>query len=506
MQFLSVPLLSIFFLLHFILWSIWKKLKTSRGNTLNLPPGPQKLPIIGNMHQFIGYLPHRRLRDLAKKYGPIMHLQFGQVSTIVISSPETAKEIMKTHDVIFAQRPFVLVAEFIFYNRGDILFAPYGDYWRQIRKICTLELLSSKRVQLFRSIREEEVSNLVKSISSSAGSPVNLSKMLFSSSCSVIARAAFGKKCKDQETFIPLAKEALKMMGGFSVAELFPSIKLLRVITGIQYRLEKLHKRLDMVLENIINQHRIYRATAKTNGDQGEAEVEDIVNTLLNLQEHGNLEFPLTTNNIKAIILDVFIAGTDTSAAVVEWAMSELIKNPRAMSKAQAEVRQVLNRKRNVEEAGLEELKYLKAVIKETLRIHPPGPLLAPRENKEQCQINGYNIPIKTKVIVNAWAIGRDPDYWIHAEKFYPERFLESKIDFRGSNFEFLPFGAGRRICPGLSFGIANLELPLAQLLYHFDWELPDNSKKEELDMREAFGAMVRRKFDLFVIPIPYNP
>ncbi|XP_057995251.1 tabersonine 16-hydroxylase 2-like [Hevea brasiliensis] len=259
-----------------------------------------------------------------------------------------------------------------------------------------------------------------------------------------------------------------------------------------------------MLLENIINEHRIYWATAK--GDQGEAELEDIVHTLLNLQEHGDLEFPLTTNNIKAIILEMFIAGTDTSATVVEWAISELIKNPRVMSKAQAEVRQVLNRKRNVEEAGLEELKYLKTVIKETLRIHIPGPLLSPRENKEQCQINGYNIHIKTRVIVNAWAIGRDPDYWIGAEKFYPERFLECKIEFRGSNFEFLPFGAGRRMCPGLSFGIANLELPLAQLSYHCNWELPHNSKKEELDMRDAFGTIVRRKFDLCVIPIPCHP
>ncbi|KAF2293617.1 hypothetical protein GH714_003401 [Hevea brasiliensis] len=272
---------------------------------------------------------------------------------------------MKTHDVIFAQRPFVLVAEFIFYNRGAIFFLHLMEttggrfekfvHWSfLVQSVCSCSDRSEKK----------RYQNLVKSISSSAGSPVNLSKMLFSSSCSVIARAAFGKKCKDQETFIPLAKEALKMMEGFSVAELFPSIKLLRVITGIQYRLEKLHKRLDMVLENIINEHRIYRATAKTNGDQGEAEVEDIVNTLLNLQEHGDLEFPLTTNN-QSNYPDCFNQVITLSCCrmcllvglihqlQVEWAMSELIKNPRAMSKAQAEVRQVLTEKEMLRKQGL---------------------------------------------------------------------------------------------------------------------------------------------------------
>ncbi|KAF2309296.1 hypothetical protein GH714_001538 [Hevea brasiliensis] len=261
-----------------------------------MPPGPKKLPIIGNMHQLIGHLPHRRLRDLAKKCGPIMHLQFGQVSTIVISSSGTAKEIMKTHNVIFAQRPFVLVAE-------SCILQPRRYYyfcilWRlpvAASKNCTLELLSSKRVQLFQSIREEEVSNLNKSLSSSAGSPVNLSKMLFSSSCCALARNA-----KTRKPSCHLLRKLLKRCKALALQS-FPSIKLLRVITGIQYRLEKLHKRLDMLLENIINEHRIYWATAK--GDQGEAELEDILHTLLNLQEHGDLEFPLTTNNIKAIIL-----------------------------------------------------------------------------------------------------------------------------------------------------------------------------------------------------------
>ena len=201
----------------------------------------------------------------------------------------------------------------------------------------------------------------------------------------------------------------------------------------------------------------------------------------------------------------MFIAGSETSSTVVEWAMLEMLKNPRLMEKAQAEVRQVFGRKGNVDETCLHELKFLKLIIKETLRLHPPSPFLLPRESRESCVINGYEIPAKTRVLVNAWAIGRDPRYWTEAERFYPERFTDSTIDFRGTNFEFIPFGAGRRICPGISFAIANIELPLAQCLYHFDWKFPSGSTRESLDMTESFGMTVRRKEDLYLIAVPCN-
>lgn len=202
---------------------------------------------------------------------------------------------------------------------------------------------------------------------------------------------------------------------------------------------------------------------------------------------------------------DVFFAGIETSSTTVEWALSETLKNPKVMEKAQAEVRNVFSAEGHVNEAGLHELKYLKAVIKETLRLHPPAPLLAPRECRKNCEIFGYEIPARTKVVVNAWAIGRDSKHGSEAERFYPERFLDSSIDYKGNNFEYISFGAGRRICPSISYGIANIELPLAQLLYYFDWNLPNGAKLEELDMTEAFGITVRRKNDLYLVPSTYN-
>ena len=181
-----------------------------------------------------------------------------------------------------------------------------------------------------------------------------------------------------------------------------------------------------------------------------------------------------------------------------------MMKNPRVMKKAQDEVRQVFNTKGSVDETSLSEMKYLKCVVKETLRLHPSAPLLLPRECREEFEINGYKIPAKTRVLVNAWAMGRDPRYWIDPESFVPERFLDSSIDFKGTNFEYIPFGAGRRICPGMLFGLINVELPLAMLLHHFDWKLPEGMNHEDLDMTESFGVTVCRKQDLNLIPIAY--
>ncbi|KAL5575856.1 hypothetical protein UlMin_017555 [Ulmus minor] len=186
--------------------------------------------------------------------------------------------------------------------------------------------------------------------------------------------------------------------------------------------------------------------------------------------------------------------------------MAEMMKNPRIMEKAQAEIRKAFEGKMSIHERDIQELTYLKLVIKETLRLHPPAPLLAPRECRESCEIDGYKIPIKTKVIVNAWAIGRDPEYWNEAESFIPERFENSSIDYKGNNFEYIPFGAGRRICPGISFGMANIELPLSQLLFHFDWKLPGGLTPENLDMEEKFGGTVGRKNELFLIARPFSP
>ncbi|QCD79806.1 Cytochrome P450 [Vigna unguiculata] len=469
MEFQPSLMMVIALLLSLLFWlaRIYKqKIKAEK-----LPPGPWKLPLIGNLHQLAvaGTLPHHTLQNLSNKYGPLMHLQLGQISA----------------------RPELLAPKILAYGSADIAFspygdywrhmrktAPYGDYWRHMRKICTLELLSAKRVQSFSFIREDEVNKLIESIQACActGSPVNVSKSVSSSVSTIVTRAAFGKKSEHQERLLCLLKEGVELAGG----------------------LEKMHEEVDKILDNIISEHR-------SKHQKGEAE-ENLVDVLLRIQQSATLDTPVTMDNIKAIIWgDIFGAGSDTSGVVLEWSMSELLRNPRVMKKAQSEIREALKGKKRVSESEVQEVSYLKWVIKETLRLHPSAPLLLPRECREACMIGGYEIAVKTKVIVNAWAIGRDPKHWYDAEKFIPERFDGTDFDFKGNNFEYIPFGGGRRMCPGILLGLANIQLPLAALLYHFDWEIPNGIKPEKLDMAESFGASVGRKNNLYLLPTPFQ-
>ncbi|XP_070012842.1 premnaspirodiene oxygenase-like [Nicotiana sylvestris] len=461
-------LVSIFLFLSSLL--LFRKWRSSNSQTKRLPPGPWKLPLFGSMFHMLGGLPHHVLRNLAKKYGPIMHLQLGEMPIVVVTSREMAKEVLKTHDLAFASRPKLVAVEIGCYNGTDIAFSPYGDYWRQMRKICVLELLSAKNVRSFSSIRRDEVCHLIEFIRSSPGEPVNVTKRIYLLTSSIILRSAFGKVIKEQDECIRLIKDVSGLVGGFDVADIFPSLKFLHVLSGKKGKMMYLHHKIDAIVENVINEHKQNLATGKINGELG----------------------------------DLFAGGTETSSSIITWAMVEMMKNPSVLIKAQAEVKDAFKGKETFDETDAEELKYLKLVIKETFRLHPSLPLLIPRECREETNINDYTIPLKTTIMVNVCAMGRDPKYWVDAESFQPERFEHSTMNFVGNNFEYLPFGSGRRICPGILFGLANIYLPLAQLLYHFDWSLPAGINPSDLDLTESAGLAVLRKSDLYLIATPY--
>ncbi|XP_039145924.1 cytochrome P450 71A1-like [Dioscorea cayenensis subsp. rotundata] len=480
----------------------------SRGR--KLPPGPWRIPVIGNLHQ-LGKLPHRTLRHLAEKYGPLMHLQLGQIPAIIVSSPEVASEIMKTHDLEFCSRPSNVVLMKFSYNGLDISLSKYGEHWRQMRRLATLEIFSMKRVQSFRTVREEEVHVLIQSIRqySCSQGPVNLSEMFLCMTNNIICRQVFGKRFSEdgqcnRSKLHDLVMETVELMGGFSVGDFFPCLGCLSVITGFQGKIERNFKRMDEFFEGEIEEHCL--SLMNDQGVHDDQEQEDFLDVLLKSQkDSANLSFSLTRDHIKAILMDMFLAGTDTSAATLEWAMTELMRCPSVMKKAQDEVQGVVKNKGKVEECDLQQLQYLKCIINETLRLHCIVPLLLPRESMKGCKVFGYDIAKNVRVLINAWAIARDPKFWENPETFMPERFEGNVINYRGQHFEFIPFGAGRRICPGMQMGVFAVEIALANILYHFNWELPFGICCKDIDMTETFGIVLHKKLPLCLQARPTN-
>ncbi|KAM6594504.1 hypothetical protein CsatA_002207 [Cannabis sativa] len=488
---------------------------------LNLPPGPIRLPIIGNLHQLLGNtLPHQTFGRLSHQYGPIMFLQLGFIPTLVVSSAQVAKEIFKTHDLIFSGRPVLYAAKKLSYNCSAVSFAPYGDYWREMRKIVMLELLGQKRVRAFQSVREEEVKTLIKTVTSISTSlnysgVVNLSELMVTLANNVVCGVAFGKKYNgsyydggDSENngksggIRELLHETQNVLGGFCMADFFPRwLTWINKFNGLERRLNKCFRDLDNFYDKVIEEH--YHHFNNPNHNHTKHN-EDVVDVLLQLQNDPNQALKINNNQIKGVITDLFIAGTDTTSASLVWIMAELMMNPEAMKRAQKEVREVANGKGFVEEIQLSKLNYIKLVIKEGLRLHPPVPLLVPRETTEFCRVKGYDIPSGTRVFVNAGEIGRDSNHWEKPNEFWPERFLEnsssSSIDYTGKHFELLPFGVGRRGCPGINFAAVLIELALANLLCRFDWELPNGMKRQDLNMEEVFGLTMNKKIPLCLV------
>ncbi|XP_058752191.1 cytochrome P450 71A1-like [Vicia villosa] len=467
--------------------------------TKNLPPGPKGLPIIGNLHQLDISKLYLQLSQFSKIYGPIFSLQLGFRQAIVVSSAEIAKEVLKNNGHVFSNRPMLYGQQKLTYNGSEMVFSPYGEVWRELRKISAVHIFSSKRVSYYSSIRKFEVKKMIKKISehASSSSNINLSELLISLSSTIICRIAFGKSYEDEgherSRFHGLLHEFQALLAEFFVADYIPYMGWIDKVRGLHGRVDRNFKEFDEFYQEIIDEH------LAPNREQIKDE-EDIVDVLLKLKKQNLSSIDLTFDHIKGVLVDMLVAATDTTSATSVWILTALIKNQRVMNKLQEEIRNIGGKKDFLDENDIQNFPFLRAVIKETLRLYLPAPLLVPRESNENCIISGYNIPAKTILYVNAWAIQRDSNVWKNSEEFYPERFLESSINFLGQDFELIPFGAGHRICPGLSLAVASIELILANLLYSFDWKLPHGLVKEDIDTEMLPGITQHKKNPLFLV------
>ncbi|KAJ8446290.1 hypothetical protein Cgig2_005821 [Carnegiea gigantea] len=328
---------------------------------------------------------------------------------------------------------------------------------------------------------------------SSASTVVNLSDLLMALTSSIICKVAFGKRYEDEDVessrFHSLFNELQSMFVAFFFSDYFPFIGgWIDKLSGLSSRVERVFKDMDEFYNQVINDH--------LDPNKPKSEHEDIVDVLLRLQKERSFSFDHLRphqSNINGSF-NIIAVGTETSALTVVWAMTELMKNPTIMRKVQDELPTLIQCTTFINENDLPKFTYLKAIVKETFRFHPAVPLLIAREVSQKCSLEGYDIPSHSLVFVNAWAIGRDPKFWENPEVFMPESFIESSVDFKGQNFEFIPFGAGKRICPGMLVGASTVELTLANLLYSFNWELIDGVQKEDIDNDVIPGLTMHKK------------
>ncbi|OMP08136.1 Cytochrome P450 [Corchorus olitorius] len=458
--------------LYFIFVTLRKR------HRLPLPPGPKPWPIIGNLPH-MGPVPHHSLAALAK-----------------------------VHDANFSSRPPNAGAKYVAYNYQDLVFAPYGPRWRMLRKISSVHLFSGKALDDFRHVRQEEVRVLVRALAS-ANTKVNLGQLLNVCTVNALGRVMLGQRVfgdgtgksdPQAEEFKSMVVELMVLAGVFNIGDFIPALEWLD-LQGVQAKMKKLHKRFDRFLGAILEEHKV-KARA------GGTKHSDLLSTLISLMEDADVEGGnLTDTEIKALLLNMFTAGTDTSSSTVEWAIAELIRHPKILAQVRKELDSVVGRDRLVSDLDLPNLTYFQAVIKETFRLHPSTPLSLPRMASESCEINGYHIPKGATLLVNVWAIARDPNEWKEPLEFRPQRFLPGgerpNADVRGNDFEVIPFGAGRRICAGMSLGLRMVQLLTATLVHAFDWELADGLMPEKLNMEEAFGLTLQRAEPLMVHPRP---
>lgn len=448
-----------------------------------------------------------------------MFLQLGTLPAIVISSAEVLRDVLRTHDIIFSNKPVMTATWKLSYCGKDMAASQYNDPWKQMKKVTMLGLLSIRRIKLGRSVRVSEIGTVLEAITRQiTGDPCskskgfNFSEMMNELTNRIICRIAFGiKNDKNQyqeSRLYKLLRETQWLMGGFFVGDYFPWLKWVHIVTGQQRRLQNNFKELDQYYTKVISQHIDDLNSFGNQKDHQDDGDYDLLHTVLQLRDgSGEANVFNDMDYVKGLMTDIFIGGTDALASTLDWTMSELLRHPTSMAKVQHEVRTVADGIRNklVEESDLPKLHYMKQVIKETLRLRPPAPLIIRASTSSACKLFDYDIPSTTRVYINVQSMGLDAKQWEDPEEFRPERFGDDDSEGYkvGVDFDVLAFGMGRRSCPGINFLTVVLELTLANLLCCFDWSLPEGMEADDLNMEKTIGLTVNRNVPLWLVPLP---
>ncbi|KAD6119158.1 hypothetical protein E3N88_10429 [Mikania micrantha] len=514
----SLEMFMSFASLIFLFYVIFIRRSKSKSSAEEAPELGGAWPIIGHLHLLGGgdQLLYRTLGAMADRYGPAFNIRLGTRRAFVVSSWEVAKECFTINDKALASRPKTAAAKHMGYQYAVFGFAPYTPYWREMRKIATLELLSNRRLDMLKNVRLSEISSGINDLygrwtqNSHRPVVVDVSKWLEHMMLNIVVMMVAGKRYfggggggDEAERCQKAIVDFFRLMGIFVVSDAIPFLWWLD-LQGYEKQMKKTAKDLDMVLGGWLDEHRRKRKS----DDEDDDEVKDFIDVMLSLEEKGqlsNVEHDSDTS-IKSTCLALILGGSDTTAGTLTWAISLLLNHPHILKKLQDELDEHVGKDRKVEESDIKNLVFLQAVIKETLRLYPAGPLLGPREAVEDCTVAGYNVKAGTRLIVNVWKLQRDERVWSDPSKFQPERFMgldHEHVDLRGQQFVLMPFGSGRRSCPGATFGLQVLHLTLARLVHSFDMGQPNGVM---VDMTESPGMTIPKKEPLKVLLTPRLP
>nr|CAD20576.2 putative cytochrome P450 [Coleus scutellarioides] len=495
---MASPLLILFSLpLAVVLYHLFYRLR------YRIPPGPRPWPVVGNLYD-VKPVRFRCFAEWAQLFGPTFSVWFGSTLNVIVSSSELAKEVLKEKDGQLADRHRSRSAVKLSRDGKDLIWADYGPHYVKVRKVCTVVLFSPKRLELLRPIREDEITVMVESIyqdSAASGKSVVIKKYLASMAFHNITRLVFGKRFvnsegevdKQGQEFKAIAINGLKLGASLAVSEHIPWLRWMFPLDEDAFTQHGV--RMERLTREIMQEHTLARQ--KTGGAK-----QHFFDALLTLKD----EYDLSEDTIIALLWDMIAAGMDTPAISVEWAMAELVRNPRVQEKVQEELDRVIGHERIMTELDIPNLPYLQCVVKESLRLHPPTPLMLPHRSNADVKIGGYDIPKGSNVHVNVWAIARDPKSWKDPLEFRPERFLEEDVDIKGHDFRLLPFGAGRRVCPGAQLGIDLATSMIGHLLHHFRWTPPAGVRAEDIDMGENPGTVTYMRTPVEAVPTPRLP
>ncbi|KAL4587586.1 hypothetical protein LXL04_000458 [Taraxacum kok-saghyz] len=479
------------------LLTLWYKCTFS-----NLPPGPFGFPILGYL-PFLGSNLHEKFTAMGHHYGPIFSLRLGTKLHVVVNSMELAKVVARDQDKTLANRSPPLTAVISSYGVNNISWSNNNTHWRNMRKLLVSQLMSTTNLNSSSSqtLRTNEVRKMVADVYSKLGQKIDINEIGFNAAFDVLTSMLWGGRKSGEgnfssylvERFLEVEFKIIELQGARNISDFLPMLSWLD-LQGRQREMRTQMVYVNEILDQLI-QGRIKANSCKI--DEDDHQKKDFLQILLELKDQKYAPTSYTFDQIKALLMNIVTAATVTISIMVEWVMAEILHNAAVLKKIQEELTEVVGMN-IVEESHLSKLTYLDAAIKETLRLHPPLPLLVHRCPDEACEVGGYTIPKGTVVYLNVWAIHRDPKNWTNPLKFKPERFLNGNWDYNGNNFKFLPFGSGRRICPGINLGEKMLMYTVASLLHSFDWSLLEG---EELELSDEYGFLTKKRKPLVVIP-----